>query len=890
MASIDKVFRPRTVALIGATDREGSVGKAILENLLQGKEQRSIYPVNPKRDTIMGLQCYPSVSHAPEHIDLAVIATPAETVPGVVKECAEAGVDGAVVISAGFREIGKDGVKLEEAVKNVQSESEIRILGPNCLGFIRPDIGLNATFLRESPEPGQIAFVSQSGALGSAILNWAVSTKIGFSLFVSLGSMLDIDYGDIIDYLGEDTATRSIIIYMESIGNAKKFMSAARGFARSKPIIVLKAGKHPAGAQAARSHTGALAGDYQVYDAAFKRVGVIRVDEISDLFNCASVLDSRFLPAGSKLGIVTNAGGPAVIASDAVMDYGGAIAKLSDETIHILNDHLPRYWSHGNPIDILGDADVSRYEAAIRTALGDPGVDGLLVIYTPQGAASAKDLAEMVVKVAAGRHKPLLTVLMGEESVREARDAFYAADIPTYPTPEEAVRTYMYMYRYRRNLDTLYQTPEELPVDLSPPKSHLKLLIQRMIKAGRTLLGQEDADKFLDSYGIPRVKGDLARSVEDAVIIASNIGYPVVLKIMSPDISHKTDVNGIVAGVASGPQLKLEFEQLLSRVAEARPDAKIDGVYVQKMVEKIDYELILGSKKDHDFGSVILFGLGGISVEIFKDFSIGLPPLNQALARRLMEETKVYQVLSKGMRNRPPADLKLLEEIMVRFSNMVIDFPEIADIDINPLAVSDGRLYALDARIILDPAATNKRNESYPHLAIVPYPTKWVTPWRLADGTDVILRPVRPEDEPLELEFVRSLSDESSRARFFRIIKNLKHESLVRFSNIDYDREMAFIAETKENGQHIEIGVGRLILEPNRRRGEFAVVVTDKYQDKGLGTKLVDMLINWAEEKGLERIYGIILPENRRMIQLSEKLGFHIEYLPEEVFVDLQLK
>lgn len=891
MAGVDKVFRPGSVALIGATDREGSVGRDILENLLQGKAQRSIYPVNPKRDTVMGLQCYPSISKIPERVDLAIVATPANTVPGVVKECADAGVEGVVVISAGFREIGEEGVKLEESVKHVQSESDIRILGPNCLGFIRPDIGLNASFLKETPAPGQIAFVSQSGALGSAILNWAVSTKIGFSLFVSLGSMLDIDYGDIIDYLGEDPATRSIIIYMESIGNAKKFMSAARGFARSKPIIVLKAGKYPAGAHAARSHTGALAGDFQVYEAAFKRVGVIRVDEISDLFNCASVLDSRFLPAGPRLAVVTNAGGPAVIASDAVMDYGGEIAKLSQESIHVLDDHLPRYWSHGNPIDILGDADVGRYEVAIRTALGDPDVDGLLVIYTPQGAAPAKDLAEMVVKVAAGRHKPLLTVLMGEEIVREARAACYAADIPTYSTPEEAVRTYMYMYRYQRNLDTLYQTPEELPVDLSPPKSHLKLLIQRMIKEGRTLLNQEDADKFLDAYGIPRVKGDLARSAEAALIVASNIGYPVVLKIMSPDISHKTDINGVVADVESGPQLKLEYEQLLSRVKEARPDAKIDGVYVQKMVEKIDYELILGSKKDHDFGSVILFGLGGISVEIFKDFSIGLPPLNQVLARRLMEETKVYRVLSKGMRNRPPADLKMLEEVMVRFSNMIIDFPEIADVDINPLAVSNGKLYALDARIILDPEALSKRGESYPHLAIVPYPTKWVTPWRLTDGTDVILRPVRPEDEPLELEFVRSLSDESSRARFFRIIKNLKHESLVRFSNIDYDREMAFIAETKEaDGRRVEIGVGRLVLQQNRRRGEFAVVVADKYQDKGLGTKLVDMLINWAEEKGLESIYGIILPENRRMIQLSEKLGFRIETRPEEVFVELPLK
>ena len=503
MANIDKMLNPKVVAAIGASETDGSVGQSIMKNLLLGKDRRKIIPVNPKRDTIMGLKCYPSISKVPEHVDLAVVATPAKTVPVVVEECAKAGVAGVVILSAGFREVGAEGAKLEEEIRRIQAKYDIRVLGPNCVGILRPQIGLNATFLRDNPAPGQIAFVSQSGALGSAILNWAVSTRIGFSMFASLGSTLDIDYGDLIDYLGEDPNTRSIIIYMEGVGNARKFMSAARGFARTKPIIVIKAGKHAAGAKAASSHTGALAGDYAVYDAAFKRAGVVLVDEIGDLFNCASVLDSRFLPAGPRLAIVTNAGGPAVLGADSVISHGGELAQLSDDTMKTLDASLPPYWSHGNPVDIIGDADAKRYETAVRACIADPNVDGLLVIYTPQGTTQPTVLAETVTKIAADRRKPMLTVWMGEDSVREARDLFHKNDVPTYATPEEAVRTYMYMYRYRQNLDLLYQTPEELSVDFSPPKSHLKVMVHKAAKQ-RTALTQPEVDRFLDAYHIPR--------------------------------------------------------------------------------------------------------------------------------------------------------------------------------------------------------------------------------------------------------------------------------------------------------------------------------------------------------------------------------------------------
>jgi acetyltransferase len=882
------MLNPKVVAAIGATETEGSVGRSLMNNLLLGKERRKICPVNKNRETVMGLKCYPSISAIPEHVDLAVVATPAKTVPAIVKECAEAGVDGAVIISAGFREIGADGAKLESEIREIVSQSGIRVLGPNCVGVTRPPVSLNATFLRDNPEPGQIAFVSQSGALGSAILNWAVSTRIGFSIFASLGSTLDLDYGDMIDYLGEDPNTRSIILYMEGVGNARKFMSAARGFARTKPIIVIKAGRHAAGAKAASSHTGALAGDFEVYDAAFKRAGVVIVDEIGDLFNCASVLDSRFLPAGPNLAIVTNAGGPAVLAADSIVTHGGELAKLSDQTMQIMNEALPPYWSHSNPLDILGDADVRKYELAVKTCINDPKVDGLLVVFTPQGVSQPTQIAEAITRIVADRRKPMLTVWMGEESVREAREIFRKNDVPTYSTPEEAVKTYMYMYRYHRNLELLYETPEELPVDESPPKSHLKVTVRKAAQS-RIALTQSEVDRFLDAYNIPRAKGKLAKNPDQAVMIATDIGFPVVMKIASQDLLHKTDIGGVITGVNSPQAVRDAYTKIMGKAQNAKADARIDGIYVQKMISAIDYELILGAKKDVDFGAVILFGMGGIGVELLKDVAIGLPPLNQVLARRIVEETKIYQALSKGLRNKPPIDLRILEQVMVRFSNMIVDFPEIAEMDINPLIVSNGKLEVLDARIILDPKAL-ERTDTHPHLVIMPYPTKYVTPWKMKDGTEVILRPIRPEDEPMELEFIKGLSTETSRFRFFQIIKDLPHEALVRFCNIDYDREMAFIAETREGNRRIEIGVSRLILEPNKKRGEFAVVVADKYQGKGLGVKLSDMLIDVAKEKGVETIFGIILSENLKMIRLAEKLGFTIKREHENVVAELKLK
>jgi acetyltransferase len=888
LRNLEHLLNPKAIALIGATDREGSVGQALMKNLLLGKSERKVYFVNPKRESAMGEKCYASVADIPEQADLAVVATPAETVPQIVEECGQAGVGGMVIISAGFRETGESGRKIEEEIAATRAKYGMRILGPNCLGIIRPHTNLNATFLRRNPEPGRIAFISQSGALGSAILDWAVSSDIGFSAFMFGGSMLDVDFGDLIDFLGEDPFTKSIIVYMESVGNARRFMRAARGFARNKPIIVIKPGKYAESARAALSHTGAMAGSYEVYDAAFRRAGIVRVDEILDLFNCASVLDSRFLPAGLRIAIVTNAGGPGVIAADAVMEHGGELAQLSEKTIADLDSSLPGYWSHANPVDVLGDADVDRFAKAVTACLADPNVDGIVVVYTPQGAAAPTELAESVVAVAEERIKPILTVWMGEDEVRDARQVFYSRNIPTYTSPEAAIKTYMYMCKYKRNLDLLYETPEELSVGLSPPSSHLKLLVKRALEEGRTLLTEDKADKFLDAFGIPRAQGVLCTSVDQAVSAASSMGYPVVLKIISPDIIHKVDAGGVITGVKSEAELREGFSGLLNSVRERLPQAQIEGVYVQRMITDVTYELILGSKKDADFGSVILFGAGGIGVEVFRDFSMGLPPLNQTLARRLMEDTKIWELLKSGLRNRPPANLRLLEEIVVKFSNLVVDFPEIAEIDLNPLAICGERIYALDSRIVLD-AQAQDFEDPYRHLVIMPYPIRYITPWKLKDGTEVLLRPIRPEDEPLEAELIRGFSDETSRFRFFHVIRDITHEMLVRFCNIDYDREMAIIAEHTEGGKKRNIGVGRLIIEPGEKRAEFAVVVADEFQGKGLGTKLLDMLIGIGEDKGLESIYGIVLRDNKKMMNLCRALGFDIRHGPEEIVVELEL-
>ncbi len=887
MGDIGKMFNPETIALIGATEREGSIGKSALENVLASKG-RKIYPVNPKRKTVLGVACYPRIGNIPEKVDLAIIATAAQTVPDRVEECGKAGVEGIIIFSSGFREAGEEGKALENRITGIRAKYGMRILGPNCLGIIRPTVGLNACFLKLNPEPGNIALISQIGGLGG-IVDWGSDTHIGFSMFASLGSMIDVDFGDLIDFLGDDYQTRSIMVFMENAGNAKKFMSAARGFARSKPMVILKPGVFEESSQAVTFHTGMITGHDKVYDAAFKRVGCVRVREVADLFAVAQVLDSTHLPRGPRLAIISNAGSLGVIAADTLLLLGGMLARLSGESIKKLDEILPIYWSKSNPIDIAADADVSRYIRTIDVCLSDPGIDGILLIFAARSVTDPECLAETIMERAKNTTKQIVAAAMGGKDFQKGLSALAQHHIPSYQTPEEAVKTYLYMYKYKRNLELLYETPSELSVGTMSPKFHLKTLVRKARNEGSLRLNGEQSLDFLGSYGIPRMKSRLTRRVEDAQRVAKEMGYPVCLKVVSPDIQRRAEVNGVRLRIASDVALKEAYTGLMDTMKTTCPDARIAGITVQKMLERIDYEVMLACRKDREFGSMIIFGEGGVEAERFKDFSVGLPPLNQTLATRLMEETDVYRLL-KGYRGKMPADLRQLEEIIVNFSNLIVDFPEIAEMEINPIAISQGKAHVLDAWIIIDREEPD-HSVQYPHLVISPYPTRYVMPATLSDGTAVLLRPIKPEDEPLEYEMLTSLSETTLKERFFSAIKDITHEMLIRFCNIDYDREMAIVVEIKQADKRRIVGIGRLIVDSGFKTSQFAVLVHDDFQGKGVGYMLLDMMIGIAQEKGMEEIYGIVLTDNQRMLRLCNRLGFSSTKLPDGISrVSLVLK
>ncbi len=887
MGDLQKLFNPATIAVIGATEKEGTFGRALLENALNSGG-RTVYPVNPKRDSILGHPCWSDIATVPGPIDLAIIATPAATVPGIVDACGRAGVEGLIIISAGFRETGEEGRRLEEDIIRINKAygSSMRIIGPNCLGIMRPSVGLNATFLKDNPEAGNIAFISDMGNFGRTLLDWGFSAHIGFSTVVSLGSAIDVDFGDVIDFLAEDPHTKSIILYMEEIvGNVKLFVSAVRGFARNKPVILLKPPTMEEGDREGLTHSGMMAGPEKVYDAVFRRLGVVRVGEAQDLFNAASALYARNHPRGPRLAIMTNAHGIGIMAAKQLLRCKGTLAELSDETIRAMDAVLPPHWNRGNPIHLLRDADTPRYAQAAEICLKDPGVDGLLVIYTPQDFARAEELAAVLIAAAARTDKPLLTAWMGGREVQKGREMMVEKGIPAYETAEAAVRTYIYMIQYERNLQLLHETPAELPLDEAPPKNHLKTLIRRSCRQASFILTEEDSWKFLRNYGIPVIPSRTAFTLEEALSYAGTAGYPVVLKVSSPDIIFRQDVGGVITGIDSDAALKVAYQRVLDGVRQFAPQATVRGVTVQKMIGHIDYELILGLKKDRHFGAAIMFGMGGLGVELFRDFSVGLPPLNQALARQLMEETGVYRML-QGYRGKPPADMRQLEKILVGFSNMIIDFPEIREMDINPIAVSQGKAVALDARIILDQECRTGKVSAYPHLVITPYPTRYVTPWRLSDGTEVILRPIRPEDEPLEHEMLTTVSEATIRSRFYQNLKNISHAMHVRSCHIDYDRDMAIVAEIRQDQKRRLIGIGSLAIDANGgagASGEFAVLVHDDFGGRGLASKILDILIGIATERGLKEFYGFLEPTNGRMAALCEKLGMTRQRISEDL-------
>jgi acetyltransferase len=883
---LDAMLAPKTIALIGATETEGSVGRTLMENLNAGGFEGTIYPINPKRSSVLGVKAYPNLRAVPEKISLGVIVTPAATVPDLVRECAQAGLPGAVIISAGFKETGPAGAELEQQVLLAARQSTMRIIGPNCLGVMRPHSGLNATFAAGMARPGSVAFISQSGALCTAILDWSFREKVGFSAFVSVGSMLDVGWGDLIYYLGDDPHTKSIVIYMEAIGNARSFLSAAREVALTKPIIVIKVGRTEAAAKAAASHTGSLTGSDNVLDAAFRRAGVLRVDTIAELFDMAEVLSKQPRPRGPRLAIVTNAGGPSVLATDMLITSGAQLADLSPQTTSALNQILPAAWSHQNPVDVLGDADANRYAKTVEAVAKDPGNDGLLVILTPQAMTDSTGTAVELQKFAKLGGKPVLASWMGAAQVETGEEILNAASIPTFKYPDRAARAFAYMWRYSNDLRSLYETPatDRASADEAARIERGRSIIGVVRESGQTLLTEFESKKLLKAYGIPIVETHVAVTAEEAVRLAHKIGYPVVLKLHSHTITHKTDIGGVHLNLTNATAVRRSFQSIRSAASRfstlnSQPlTVNFAGVTVQPMIKRDSYELIFGSSCDPQFGPVILFGAGGQLVEIFKDRALGLPPLNATLARRVMERTQIYQAL-KGTRGRKPADLAALEQLLVVFSQLVIELPEIAEIDINPMLASAEGFLALDARILLHNAKLP--DAELPRTAIRPYPSQYVRTLHLPDGRPVILRPIRPEDEPLMVNFHGTLSEQSVYYRYFsplHLPQRIAHERLTRICFNDYDREIALVADylNPKTGQREILGVGRLSKGHCGNDGEFALLISDQWQRLGLGTELLKCMVEIGRQEKLGRIVGYVLSENRTMLSVCRKAGFEL--------------
>lgn len=880
------MLNPRTVALIGATEAPNSVGRTIMENL-QGFDG-TVYPINPKRATALGVKAYPKIGDTPEPVELAIISTPAATVPNLINECAAAGVKGAVVISAGFKESGAEGVRLEEEI--MARRGDMRVIGPNCLGIMIPSLRLNATFAKKMALNGNVAFISQSGALCTSVLDWSIRQKVGFSAFLSTGSMPDVGWGDLIDYLAQDYHTRSILIYMESVGDARSFLSAAREVALRKPIIVIKAGTTEAAARAVASHTGTLTGNDAVLETAFRRVGVLRVKTIEDLFCMAEVLSKQPRPRGPRLAVITNAGGPGVLATDMLVAEGGEIAQLSDKSFQKLNALLPAAWSRNNPVDVLGDADADRYIKAIEIVSADPNIDGVLAIVTPQAMTDPTAIAKGLEAFKNLSEKPILASWMGASDVAEGEAILNGCGIPTFQFPDAAARTFCYMWRYSDNLRLLYETPALSPNpdnDVSAQARTAKIIAEAQ-KRGRTLLTEVESKEVLEAYGIPTIPTLIARTENEAVLLAKKLGETVVLKLYSEIITHKTDVGGVKLNLRSEAEVRLAYRSIEEAV-RSTPGAFL-GVSVEPMVQTEGYELILGSSVDSQFGPVLLFGSGGQLVEVMKDYALGLPPLNATLARRLMERTHIYTAL-RGVRGRPAIDLAQLERVLVQFSLLVAEQPRIKDIDINPFVVSadrdpspsggEGGMLALDARIVLHDAKTT--DPALPRLAIRPYPQQYVSNCQLKDGTPLTLRPIRPEDEPLMVKFHGMLSEETVRLRYFGLPKleyRVRHERLTRICFNDYDREIALIAvrQNPETKADEIIGVARLIKMPGLDEAEFAIVISDEVQGQGLGTHFLKLLVDIGRKEGIGHITSLILRDNYAMQRVSRKVGFEVNY------------
>ncbi|HRH82300.1 MAG TPA: bifunctional acetate--CoA ligase family protein/GNAT family N-acetyltransferase [Thiobacillaceae bacterium] len=874
------LFSPRSVAVFGASDREASVAGVIYKNLLKSGFAGKVYPVNPKYEVLLEQKCYAYASDLPEAPDLAIIATPAPTVAQIMDDCGKRGVRNVVVLSAGFREVGPKGLAMEGQLQYTAKKHGIRFIGPNCLGIQRPSIGLNATFALGTALPGDLALVSQSGALCTAMLDWAASNGIGFSSVISSGASADLDFGEILDYLAYDPATKGILMYIEGIRDARRFMSALRAVSRLKPVVMVKVGRHEAGSKAVASHTGALVGSDAVFDALVRRAGVVRVQTILQLFACARALSSHIKPSGNRLAIVTNGGGPGVMATDLAVDMGVRLADLAPQTLEKLNAALPPTWSHGNPVDVIGDAGSDRYHAALDACLADPGVDGVLAMLTPQAMTKPAEAATAVVDVAKKSQKPVISCWMGESQVAEGRRLFKEAGIPYFTTPEPAVEVFSYLASFYENQRQLMQTPGPVSRDAEPDVEGARLIVESALAQGRHTLTEVESKALLSAFHIPVAQTLIARNPTEAMLMAQQMGFPVAMKINSQDISHKSDVGGVRLGLSSGQAVRAAFMGMVAEVKKHRPEAVIDGVVIEPMVNRPNArEVLVGVVTDPVLGPVLAFGAGGVDVEAFQDRAVALPPLNRYLAEDLIRRTRISKLLGE-FRNRPSADFQAVQKILLRVSEMVCELPWLEELDINPLLVDEHGALAADARIII--RSQPPRADRYGHMAIHPYPAHLVSQWQLPNGSDVIIRPIRPEDAEMTQEFVRGLSAETKYFRYMDAVQELSPSMLVRLTQIDYDREMALLAITHQDGREVELGVARYAANPDGTTCEFALVVDDKWQNLGIAHKLMDVLMNVARAKGLEIIEGEVLKTNTRMIKLCQGLGFRIEPHPDD--------
>ncbi len=869
--NLDKIFKPKNIALIGASDKGGSAGSILMRNLTD-RSKGELFPVNQELDEVYENETFSDVEEISESIDLGIITPQNNSIIDSVEKCGSADIPALLIIS----DLGKPHCKedgLEEKITRMRKKHEMRILGPNSLGIMNPHQNLNASLIKQMPEPGELTFLSQSDALSSATLDWAMNAQFGFSSFVSVGDMIDVNFADLIDYFGRNPRTGSILMYVKEIMEAERFMSAARGFARTKPIMAVKSGKHEKGARNLPPDRFEISSD-KFYDAAFKRAGITRVDTIEDLFTASETLAKQNLPEGSSLAIVTNAEGPEEMATDALIEQGGSLADLSEETKSDLGNILPEDSTVENPINFTNNISPEKYKNAVKICLEDENVNGILCLYTPLGTLGSVEAAEAIASLKEGSEKPILPCWMGGEKIKEGQQILRSSGYSVQSTPEQSITAYMYLNSYARNLERLLETPEELPVNRTPPKYNLKVMLRRLANEDREYLSKSESRKILETYGIPIPQSHLVTTSSEAAEHASEMGFPVNLKVQSHDIRNE-DL-GIARNLNSREEIREAYDKIIEETEEKCPSADIDGVIVEEMISDIEMELILGLRKNPVFKSGILFGRGGKDLGYYEDIAIGYPPLNQTLAHRLIEDTKVYNRLRESGEDSTDV-LRSLEEHLIKLSQLIIDFPEIDLIDINPFVKTGEGFLTLDVQMRIDSSRCIEESQSHDHLVIEPYPRKYVEEWELDDGRPVTLRPIRPEDEPLEFELFETFSEETWRNRFFGPMKEVSHEDMVRYTNIDYRREMAIIGILEEEGKRKMIGVGRLIIDPGENSGEFAIVVGDPWQGLGLGEKLTDAVIGAAEDKGLNHIWGTIMKRNKPMINLCEKLGFEIE-------------